>query len=466
MKRQSLKLSPLLLAIIAGLSSFFTFLSCSNSSESETNYPIIDIPFSLTEAVKNYNEVREFHNGIAIVQHSGRYGFIDSIGNEIFPCEYIGLSYNEPGFYTTYVSNHRSLSKQGLIGPNGKRLTPDKFQKIDYLPDLQLICCFDGATRQFYNLNGEEVNPGLYNKAAIKKAERHGEFYKSTPFYNGLAMATYYDRPSESYYQKMIDSDGNIVMSITEKNGKYGVVDANGNEIVPHQYQAIDDYDSGYLLVSDGVYRQGLWSLQAGKETVKPIYNVYGNFGKEYDLVHTFLKYGLLTVRHSEGVQSLINPSDGKVIIGEEVGAAGFDMLHNGFIRAAYNGDFSFIYAIYDIEGNEIIGKYDYIHDAPQGFVARKWEEIDGDRQRKEGAFNLRGKKIADVDYYTCGKPSEGLIPVQHEKSGKFGYVNMKGNYVIEPKYDSAGYFCEGLAPVEIDGQWGYVNRIGADTFK
>lgn len=452
-------------AIIAGLVSSFTLLSCGDNSESEADYPVVEIPATLSEAVKRYNEVREFHNGIAIVQQSGRYGFIDSLGNEIVPCEYIGLSYNAPGFYTTYVSNHRHLSKQGLIGPDGKRLTPDKFQKIEYIPDLQLICCYDVSPKQFFNLNGEEVNSGLYNKAAIRKAENHGEFYKSTPFYNGLAMATYYDRPSESYYQKMIDSDGNIIMSITEKNGKYGVVDTDGNEVVPHQYQAIDDYDSGYLLVSDGVHRQGLWDLKAGKETVKPVYNVYGNFGKEYDLVHTFLKDGLLRVRHSDGVQSLINPSDGKVIIGEEADAAGFDMLPNGFIRVAYNGDFSFIYAIYDIEGNEIIGKYDYIYDAPQGFVARRWEERDGDRQSKEGAFNLRGKKIVDVDNYTCKQPSEGLIPVQHEKSGKFGYVNMKGKYVIEPKYDDAGYFSEGLAPVEIDGHWGYVNRIGADTF-
>ncbi len=452
-------------AIMAGLTSAFTLLSCGGESASDENYPLVEIPSSLSEAVKRYDEVREFHNGIAIVRQSGRYGFIDSLGNEIVPCDYIGLSYNEPGFYTTYVSNHWHLSEQGLIGPDGKRLTQDKFQKIEYMPDLHILCCYDGFPRQFFNLDGEEVNPGLYDKAAIQKAEAYGELSGFTPFYEGIAMVKYYDRPSKSYYHKMIDKEGNIVMSITENNGKFGVVDVDGNEVVPHRYQSIDDYDSGYLLVSDGVHRQGLWDLQAGKETVSPIYNVYGNFGKEYDLVHTFLKNGLLVARHTDGVQSLVNPSDGKVLIGEEAEAAAFELLPNGFIRAAYNNGGLFKYAIYDIEGNELIGKYDYIYEGPQGFVVRKYEERNGERLIKEGVFNLKGKKIVDVDNYSCGKPSEGLVPVKHEQSGKYGYVNMKGKYVIEPKYDRAGYFSEGLAPVEIDGHWGYVNRAGADTF-
>lgn len=365
---------------IACLFASYFILSCS-SSEKEESYRIVEISPTLSESVKKYSNVGEFHNGFAPVENNGRYGFIDTLGNEVIPCKYIGLSYNEPGFYTTYISNQYHLSKQGLIGLDGKRLTEDVYKKIEYLPDYDLICCYEYAPERFFKLDGTEVFPSFQNKEAIKKAEKYGELDKATPFFNDISLVTYYDRKKQSYYKRFIDNTGAIVIAVSERNGKMGVEDMNGKEIVPHKYEGIEGYDEGYILVSDGRNRQGLWSLTENKETVPPVYNIYGNIEKLLNPVHTFITDGVLRVSHSNGVMSLINPKDGNKIIGEEVGAAGFDFLSNGFIRVYFDDSGSQCYAVYNTAGQEVIGKHQFIDYSNDGFKTMDWVGNQGDRK-------------------------------------------------------------------------------------
>lgn len=457
-------LSRKVLHCLCGLLLFGELVSCT-ASQSDDNYPVREIPSSLSEGVKNYNQVREFHDGLAIVERDNRYGFIDSLGNEMVACKYIGLSYNAPGYYTTYVSDPYHKSGQGLIGRDGKRLTEDVYGNIVYMPDFKLICCYgENVKERFFNIEGVEINPAFYNREAIQKAQKYGEYDKSTPFYNDLSLVTYYDRPSKTYYKKFINTKGEIVMDVTEKNGKYGVVDTQGREIVPHKYESIEDYDDGYLLVSDGVNRYGLWDLKNGKETLLPQYNVFGMFGKTFNPVHTFLADGLLRVTRERG-RELIDPSNGNVIISQETGGSFFDILPNGTIIVTFPDNEGQSYAIYNFEGKEIIGKHDFIEGSSEGFMARDRIEKNDTRLRQEGAFSLEGKTIIPIENDRCLPPSEGLTAVKKSEDGKFGFVNSKGKYVIEPFYDEAGYFSEGLAPVKLNGKWGFVNRKGDDTF-
>lgn len=439
---------------MAALICAFTFFLCGNNSEAD--YPVVEITTSLSEAVKNYSEVSEFHNGLAVVYDGRKYGFIDTLGNEVVPCTYDRPHYEEPGFYST-----TSYDTSGnLITLDGKEITLAK--EIEYIRDLDLIFCRRLSGGEFYNLKGEEVDPGIFSKTALQNAAAHGELFECTPFFNGLALAAFYDRPNRTWYKKMIDTNGNTVMSITEKDGKYGVVDANGKEVVPHKFKAIHSYDSGYLLVEDGVSRYGLWDLKAGKMQIEPIYNIRT---ESEPLIHSFIKDGFFITSQANG-KALRKVSDGSVVIGEEIGAKGFDILPNGYIRVSFDNGFLYDYAIYDKEGNEIVGRCTFVTPGPQGFVAKyEGQDDNGEYWKKVGVFDLKGKKIIEAEHYSCGVPSEGLIAVKHEENGKFGFVNMKGKYVIEPKYDRAGYFSDGLAPVMIAGKWGYVNRKGEDTF-
>lgn len=444
--------------------------SCGSNGDSEENYRTVKIAPSLAEAVKRYSSVRNFHNGLAIVERGGRYGFIDTLGNEVIPCEYIGLSWEEPGYYTTYITSGRGLSRKGLISNDGKRRTTDSYHEITYMPEFGLIMTHKPSygSRQpvrFFDLDGNEVQPSFRNPKAMEKAQKHGELSSATPFYNGMSLVMYYNRPKQEDYYKIIDDKGDIIMSVTEKNGKVGVTDLNGKEIVPHKYVSIEDYDEGYLLVSDGENRSGLWDLVNGKETVAPIYSINARYGDHFHPIHTFIRRGYMPVWRGEGY-SLVNPATGAIAC-ESVQARGFDVLSNDHLLAFFeDGDnVLYDYAVYDLDGNEIIERSDYIQPSPQGYIVRKAFK-DGDSSKTYyGAYSLKGKELVPVKYEYVGPVSEGLIPVQKEKDGKFGFVNLKGKYVIEPIYDFAGYFNEGLAPVTLNGHCGYVNRIGEDTF-
>ena len=61
---------------------------------------------------------------------------------------------------------------------------------------------------------------------------------------------------------------------------------------------------------------------------------------------------------------------------------------------------------------------------------------------------------------YDAGRNfSEGLALVN--LNGKWGYVDKIGREVIPCKYDYACEFEEGLATVELNGKWGFIDKHG-----
>jgi len=64
----------------------------------------------------------------------------------------------------------------------------------------------------------------------------------------------------------------------------------------------------------------------------------------------------------------------------------------------------------------------------------------------------------------------EGLAAV--ELNGKWGFIDKMGNLVIGRHwrhgltYDAVGSFSEGLAAVELNGKWGFVNKKGREVIK
>ena len=99
----------------------------------------------------------------------------------------------------------------------------------------------------------------------------------------------------------------------------------------------------------------------------------------------------------------------------------------------------------------------------------RRWGYIN-----KKGEFAIQPR--FDSGYAGCGCFSEGLawvtVGCEPEKrditTGQYGYINQKGKFVIKPIFDFAAEFSGGLAKVQIDdsslfdrGKWGYINKSG-----
>ena len=65
--------------------------TCPNCGFSEQSYMeqvTVEITPGLAEAVQNYDELREFHEGLAKVRRGSLWGFINKKGEEVVPCIY------------------------------------------------------------------------------------------------------------------------------------------------------------------------------------------------------------------------------------------------------------------------------------------------------------------------------------------------------------------------------------------
>lgn len=82
--------------------------------------------------------------------------------------------------------------------------------------------------------------------------------------------------------------------------------------------------------------------------------------------------------------------------------------------------------------------------------------------------YNLKGKKIGDVECEEVSPFLENGDMAAVKQDGKWGFVDKKGKMIIEPQYEDAHSFSNGFAAVKKEGKWGFINAdnkvcIGCD---
>jgi hypothetical protein len=206
-------------------------------------------------------------------------------------------------------------------------------------------------------------------------------------------------------------------------NGKWGLIDDNGKELTPIKYDGAIISDEGIIWVRE----EGKWVIidENGKELSSNRY--------DYDAVTPF----------TEGVSWVLKGNK---------------------------------WGLVDKNGKEIISpKYEGICPFVGGFsavmVGEKW-----------GIIDKSGKEIIPIKYDGIGvyKPQgnnypfkdipcddledlvrEGLIAIK--VGDKYGFVDKSGKVVISPKYDAVIPFVGGIAAVKRDGKWGFVDKTGKE---
>jgi hypothetical protein len=112
----------------------------------------------------------------------------------------------------------------------------------------------------FINKKGEEIIPCMYaiasyfsnGKARVRDFETQKEYYIDKVG-NAISNPDGYILPEECIYGGEI-ADG---LASVELNGKYGIIDKNGNLLLPLEYDYIRRYDNGLAAVKSG----GKWGL-------------------------------------------------------------------------------------------------------------------------------------------------------------------------------------------------------------
>ena len=201
---------------------------------------------------------------------------------------------------------------------------------------------------------------------------------------------------------------GNIIKGYSyarvKLNGKYGFLDKNGREIIPCNYDWIDDEqylcDDNCRIVLNGKYG---FIDKNGKEVIPC----------NYDFAYVF----------DEGLAAI-----------------------------KLNGKWGFI----DRDGIEVIPhRYEDVYAFSEGFAAIK---LNG----KWGFVNKEGIEAVPCKYDESYCFTEGLASVRLQD--KFGFVNKEGIEAIPCKYDSVTGFVNGLACVELNGGWGLIDNTGREV--
>ena len=230
-------------------------------------------------------------------------------------------------------------------------------------------------------------------------------------------------------FQVAIDQPETSRKPVPQQLGdKWGYVDANGQLLIPAQFQAAAQFSNGLAAVKlKGQYGY----IDASGTLVIPA---------RYYWAAPFTADGLAAVETSKA----------------------FTPLGSG----EYGVELFAKYTYIDKSGREIRPPFmaAYVGNFAEGLAAVKPGTNAGACVRG-GYMNVHGQWAIKPQFDELREFSDGLAAVNMgsrcHAGGKWGYIDKEGKTVIPPEFDFAGQFSNGKACVEEAGQWSTMDRHG-----
>ena len=361
-----------------------------------------------------------YTEGIQTTREGNLYGFRRYDGTVLTPpvFAYVGQfsgGYCQVWQFDTTTPPDPNLSEPpllaGLIDSTGRFIVPCAFSAVD-LPSQGRIAVMQDNLWGFADLQGR-----------IVVAPR---FTAVRPFSDGrAAVQTIVD--SVFYFGNYIDTLGHLLFpndyfqntrsfvdgyATAMRYDRWGVIDRDGNEIVPFAFELLTDPDHHTVLAGHDNGELALFRLPSTspRRQIAPstpfIYHPLSNVSQNRIAVLRGDKQGFLDLQGNEVIPCVY----------DEVGIF---RLGRTMVR---NGD---LYGIIDTLGDTILPIAYHSHSS-------------------------HGTKYAYFD-------SLALV----EQNYRYGFVDLDGRFVVPLILQSAYHFTEGLAPVQKDGLWGYIDTSG-----
>jgi hypothetical protein len=249
------------------------------------------------------------------------------------------------------------------------------------------------------------------------------------------------------------------------QKGKWGVVDAMGNIIVPTEYKTIEysgkHVPAVFVVEKEGVPLKGMCTLKG--EFINPFkyYDVAFNYGYDsyflpYTPVDFYMGYYQCFTDESKRNYEVVNEK-GQVVLDEST------------IKNTYTTD---QHLHYYINQSGIVAIFDYndtIGTAPRNRLIPNWMTLGKSPNGKTySAINMRkGVIIIDNDgnivneteffsrvdrsFYLVDEKQDSTMYFIIQKGNREGVIDETGKYVIESEYSTIGYF-ENTIPAHKDG--------------
>lgn len=194
-----------------------------------------------------YDKIEQLKSGLFVVNQAGREGFLNAQKQMILPCQY--------GYYTIEDKEGKPLivlrtkddtpyyrisynSRYGLMDFEGNVLTPCKYEKIGAFTDGNLAHVILNDKVGYIDSNGKEVIPPIYDYSRTLPGNRYA-LYKDGLCY--LVDNRTGKQVTSQVYNKIEQYRDNLLK--VSLDGKYGMIDPDGNIVLEPIYDEMYVYD-------------------------------------------------------------------------------------------------------------------------------------------------------------------------------------------------------------------------------
>jgi len=358
-----------------------------------------------------YDNANSFSEGLAYFEMNDKYGFINKDGEEVFllDCDSISSFKEGMAFYSVN-------GKYGFIDAAGTSVIDHIYDDVSFF-ERGLAVVRKGIYVGVIDRAGNEILPIIYTSASIN--ESYIVIMKDD-------VIDYYDFSGKKIY----NDDGQIEhisddYYIYKIDGKSGVSDKYGNDVLPSVYEQIEYIENSNLFIVSKDEKYGIID-DKGELKVPFLYDgIYTPYNKNgINNNHTYV---MVRLNDKSGILSLENFTETISPVYDSINA-----FCEGYAIAYDSG-----YGIIDEYGNVILpfGTYDYINSISDKLICLR---KDGNNYLAKNSGEIISEKIYEDCLNQFSKAGDFLI---FEENGKVGLINNNGIEIVSARYrDIAGY--------------------------
>lgn len=425
-------------------------------------------------------------DGLIAVKKNSRWGYADINGRLVIPCQY-----NEVKAFKNGYAMIRINENWGVINTTGKLIINPQFS------DARQLDLVDGYIRipspngeMFFDKNGHEINLAKQYPGYDKYKRLSNDFIAVAKGQSWGIIDNTGRELIPPQYPSTVEDDVLITPPILiNKNGIFGFIQ-NSN------IQA----DNNTQYNSDDIY-------PIDKEFSGGIINKYGKtlVPFEYAIKQNRLYFRWFDLYFSDGLSPVQNIRDGKISYVDESGKIiltldrsrleehqqpgplyDFHSFSEGMCRVEHGNKWGFI----DTNGKTTVTpQYDFVFNYRNGYSTVRA------KNQKVGCIDKKGKTVIPIIYDSVSYFNNGMIVVCNKgkygvlntsgktilpliynappaydpsselfivkKGDKYGFVNKRNKIIIPIKYNAVTHFSNKLAKVKLGSYYGFINVTG-----
>ncbi len=187
---------------------------------------------------KKFQEIYQFHEGLAAVKYRNHYGFIDVNGNIM-----IEPDFDDVGQFSEGRAKVRKNNKWGFINTNGTIVIKPIYSKAQAFQNGLAVVYQGNQKTGLIDSIGKVVVPTVVNRILAYSNKKGLVRDKDYKYYFINAD----NKLFKGYYQKAMPFHEGVAP--IKRSGKWGLINQKGIEIIPPKYAQIGLFEAGYAPV-------------------------------------------------------------------------------------------------------------------------------------------------------------------------------------------------------------------------